>query len=115
MLNRKYLQTPRQRIRSFNAQIDFWKCYGQTRICAQPICTFCQHSKIDDDGMDCHANIQKFNEGDDIHHCRRFKAQKNWRVVIEDLLNEALFDITRDIFGRLTEANAKIQKLELAN
>ena len=109
MFNEIIGETPRQRIKRLNKQIEYWKCFGDTRNCEQPICTFCQHLRVwrDYEGgsdADCIVNANQWLAGDEVHHCRQFKAARQWKYMCEQLLNDAMADIIRDLTGRLTEA-----------
>lgn len=102
------LETPRQRIKRLNKQIEYWRCYGYTRICQQDICSFCQHlliTKYYEGGADadCLLPDTKFTNGDDINHCRKFKAVKHWQYRVENLLSTALMDIIKDQCKTYTE------------
>lgn len=107
-MERELLQTPRQRIKSFNKQIEYWRCYGYTRICQQEICSFCQHCHITAsyDGevdIDCDVSAPRFLAGDEVYACKQFKAIKNWRYHIEKLLSDVLMDIIKDQCKTYTE------------
>lgn len=99
-------ETPRERIKRLNRQIEYWSCFGHTRFCKQDICTFCQHFRVWDGEPDCFVKWGN-NTGDIVLHCRKFKAVPQWKYRCENLLSDLMSDIIKDLTGRLTLANAE--------
>lgn len=101
-------ETPRRRIYRLAKQLAHWKCYGYSRICTeQDICVICEHCKVSGGEWDCNAYFSHDSLEEPILHCRKFRAVKDWKVICETFITEAMGDIIHDMCKRETERGVK--------
>jgi len=108
-------ETPRQRIYRFNRQVKILKEIDyNTNFCEQPICTFCEYFSVWEDDADCRVAASAWVNGDqdEILHCRKFRAIKNWQVKLLTILEDNTFKTLKVLQRKLEAQHAKDQKPE---